>query len=150
MANIRDIRTRIVSIEKIQKIVRAMKMISAAKLARATHALQNARPYADKLEEVLSSVASGVSADSHPLIQPRDEVRKLDVVLFTSDRSMCGAFNSKLIKHAEQLIAQHRQHDVEVSLVPVGKRGREHFERRSMPMPAHFDGLGTIALAGAG
>ncbi len=105
MATLRDIRNRIGSVEKMQKIVTAMKMIAAARLARASQAIVAARPYAQKLEEALRSVASGVESDAHPLLEPRESVRRLEIVLITSDRGLCGAFNSNLIRCAEELIA---------------------------------------------
>ena len=97
MATLRDIRSRIVGVQKTQKIVSAMKMVAAAKLARAQSAIHSARPYADKLREVLASVADGADADAHPLLAVRDPVRKLDLVLFTSDRGLCGAFNANMM-----------------------------------------------------
>ncbi|MEE8558307.1 MAG: F0F1 ATP synthase subunit gamma, partial [Myxococcota bacterium] len=79
--NLRDIRKRIIGIEKTQKITRAMKMVSAAKLNRAINAIVSARPYADKIDQVLASVARGVDSDAHPLLVPRSPVRTLEVVV---------------------------------------------------------------------
>ena len=100
MASLRDIRARITGVEKMQKIVSAMKMVATAKLARAQLAIQQARPYAEKLRAVLASTSGGVSADEHPLLNPRDPVHKLDLVLLTSDRGLCGAYNSNVTRHA--------------------------------------------------
>ena len=86
MATTKDIRKRIGAVEKTQKLVSAMKMMSATKLARAQAAIQAARPYADKLALVLGSVASGVDADAHPLLEIREKVRRIDLVVLTSDR----------------------------------------------------------------
>lgn len=129
MASQKEIRTRISSVRKTQKITSAMKVVSAAKLSRAQHAITAARPYAVKLREVLASVSAGVDADAHPLLTPRDDVRRLDVLLFTSDRGLCGAFNTNVIKAAEELIAGRGDVD-EVSVLAVGRRGAEHMRKR--------------------
>jgi F-type H+-transporting ATPase subunit gamma len=130
VANLRDIRKRIVAIEKTQKITRAMKMVSAAKLARATNAVVAARPYADTIGRVLAAVAAGIETEAHPLLLQREEVRRLDVAVFTSDRGLCGAFNANIIKRAEQRIVA-RLPDLEaVSVVAVGRRGFDYFRRR--------------------
>ncbi len=146
MASQKEIRTRISSVQKTQKITRAMKVVSAAKLSRATHAITAARPYAVKLREVLASVSAGVDADAHPLLTPRDDVRRLDVLLVTSDRGLCGAFNANVIKAAEQIIAARS--DVECTVLAVGRRGAEHMARRR-PVLERWTNLGTPTPATA-
>ena len=131
--------------EKTQKITRAMKMISAAKLVRAQAAIVSARPYAEKMRAVLASVASGAESDLHPLLTPRDPPRRLDVVLFTSDRGLCGAYNANLIKRAERLIVQRKPSLEAVSILPVGRKGAEYFSRRAYgEVPRSWEGLKTI------
>lgn len=150
MATLRDIRTRIGSVKKTQKITSAMKMVSTAKLARATHAMRAARPYAEKIREVLAAVASGVETDAHPLLSARGKVRRLDVVLFTSDRGLCGAYNANLIKHAQRLIAARRPELESVAIVPVGRKGGDYFRRHSQgQIPSAWSGLGTVTPAPA-
>ena len=127
MATLRDIRTRIAGVEKTQKIVSAMKMVAAAKLARAQAAIHRARPYADTLRKVLASVSAGVDADAHPLLVQRDPVRKLDVVLLTSNRGLCGAFNANMVKEANALIALREADTESISLIPIGRKGAERF-----------------------
>jgi F-type H+-transporting ATPase subunit gamma len=134
-ANFREIKKRIDSIAKTQKIVRAMKMVSAAKLARATRAIESARPYAEKMRSVLGSVAGGVETDVHPLLTPREKVRNLEVVIFASDRGLCGAYNANLCKHADALIAERRGELERVTLVSVGRKSGDYFRRRSYVMP---------------
>jgi F-type H+-transporting ATPase subunit gamma len=131
--DLRDIRKRIGSIVKTQKITRAMKMVSAAKFNRATNAVLAARPYAAKIREVLAAVSSGLDPEVHPLLVARDPVRRLEVVVFTSDRGLCGSFNASIIKRAEALIARRRPELEAVTVVAVGKRGFDYFRR-------HFDG----------
>jgi F-type H+-transporting ATPase subunit gamma len=127
---LRDIRKRIIAVKKTQKITRAMKMVSAAKFARAARAIEAARPYAEKLHEVLASVASGVDPDAHVLIQPRLPVRKLDVIVFTSDRGLCGAYNTAIARHAERMIAQRRPELERVSILAVGRKAGDAARRR--------------------
>jgi F-type H+-transporting ATPase subunit gamma len=141
VAALKEIRNRINSVKKTRKITSAMKVVSAAKLARAQRALQAARPFASKLREVLASVSSGVDADAHPLLARRERVLRLDVVLFTSDRGLCGAFNSNMIKRAEQLIAERRPALEQVSVVPIGRRGGDYFRRRRYVFPYERSGI---------
>ncbi|MCP4007161.1 MAG: ATP synthase F1 subunit gamma [bacterium] len=128
MGSLRDIRSRITAVQKTQKIVKAMKMVAAAKLARATSAINAARPYAEKLRDVLGSVASGLESDIHPMLMDR-EVRKLDLVLFTSDRGLCGAFNSNMIKRGQAVIDARAGEVDEISVIAIGRRGAEHYAR---------------------
>jgi F-type H+-transporting ATPase subunit gamma len=131
MATLRDIRSRITGVRKTQKITRAMKMVSAAKFARAARAIQSARPYAKKLAEVLGSVASGVDPDAHPLLQPRP-VRKLDVIVFSSDRGLCGAYNTNIARFTERLIVQRRPELERVCVLAVGRKGGDAVRRRRL------------------
>jgi F-type H+-transporting ATPase subunit gamma len=148
MATLRDIRKRITAVRKTQKITRAMKMVSAAKFARAARNIALARPYAEKLSEVLASVASGVDPDAHPLIQPRTPVRKLDVVLFTGDRGLCGAYNANIVRFAERLIVQRRRELEQVCVIAVGRKGGDAARRRKLgELPRQWQGLGTGSLA---
>ena len=145
MATQKEIRTRIASVQKTQKITSAMKVVSAAKLARAQQAIAAARPYAEKLREVLGSVASGVEADAHPLLVRREPVRRLDVVLFTSDRGLCGGFNANAIRCAERHVAERGESLEEVRVVPVGRRGADWFRRRGHEFVARYEGMATPA-----
>ncbi|MFN0159553.1 MAG: ATP synthase F1 subunit gamma [Bacteroidota bacterium] len=104
MATLREIRNRIVGVKKTQKITRAMKMVAAARLRRAQAAMFAARPYARKMAELLGSLAGSEALRQHPLVSPR-EVRSVAIVVVTSDRGLCGAFNSNLIKATLNLIA---------------------------------------------
>jgi F-type H+-transporting ATPase subunit gamma len=108
-----------------------MKMVSAARLNRATNAVFSARPYAIKMHEVLASVSSGVDSDAHPLLVSRTPVRRIDIVVFTSDRGLCGAFNANMIKRAEALIVRRSPELEGVCIVPVGRKGLEYFRRRA-------------------
>jgi F-type H+-transporting ATPase subunit gamma len=141
MARIREIRARVVAIKKTQKITSAMKMISAARLARAQQAAEASRAYGRKLSEVFASVASGIESDAHPLLARREGARKLDIVLFTSDRGLCGAFNTNLIKAAHAVIAARKSEFTSLSVICVGRRGRDHARRRRLESPRAWTGI---------
>jgi len=128
MATLKAIRKRIGSVRNTQQITKAMKMVSAAKLRRAQEAAVRARPYAEKMTELLKNVSSRVSSEAHPLLRVR-ELKKIQLVLFTSDRGLCGGYNTNLIRAAEAFMRQHAG-DKEIELTLVGRRGTDHFRRR--------------------
>jgi F-type H+-transporting ATPase subunit gamma len=128
MATLKAIRKRISSVRNTQQITKAMKMVSAAKLRRAQEAAVAARPYAEKMTELLKNVAARVSGEAHPLLQVREE-KKIDLVLFTSDRGLCGGYNTNLIRAAETFVRQHAG-ATEIELILVGRKGGDYFRRR--------------------
>lgn len=131
MPGLRDIKRRIKSVKNTKKTTRAMKMVSAAKLRRAQEEIWAARPYARKMMEVLSSLAARTRPEAHPLLVKR-EVKRVELLIITSDRGMCGGFNSNIIKKAEGFIEENRGLDVTLNL--IGRRVRDHFRRRGMVM----------------
>jgi F-type H+-transporting ATPase subunit gamma len=128
MATLKAIRKRISSVRNTQQITKAMKMVSAAKLRRAQEAAVEARPYAEKMAELLKNVSSRVSSEAHPLLRSREE-KKIHLVLFTSDRGLCGGYNANLIRAAEAFVRQHAA-GKEVELTLVGRKGADYFRRR--------------------
>lgn len=128
MATLKAIRRRVASVRNIQQITKAMKMVSAARLRRAQESALAARPYAEKLETVLQNLASQSATLSHPLLEPREE-KVVDLLLITSDRGLCGGFNSNLIRIAEAFIRERSERKVTLSF--VGRRGLDYFKRRS-------------------
>ena len=127
MATLKAIRKRISSVRNTQQITKAMKMVSAAKLRRAQEAAVAARPYAEKMTELLKNVAARVSSSAHPLLHAREE-RKVLLVLFTSDRGLCGGYNANLVRAAEAFIRQNSGKEIELAL--VGRKGADYFRRR--------------------
>ena len=128
MANLLDIRRRIKSVKNTQQITKAMKMVSAAKLKRAQNRVVNARPFANKMTEVLGSLAAQIPEDfHHPLLDARGDERYL-VVLVTADKGLCGAFNTNLTKAAQVFLRENA--DKKVELLTVGRKGRDFFRRR--------------------
>ena len=134
MANVRDIRRRIRSAKNIQQITRAMKFVSAARLRRAQERVIAARPYARQMLEVLKSLSARVPVESHPLLAQREQVNKIELVVITADRGMCGAYNTNIIRSALEFLSGHPD---QVELNIIGKRGRDFFRRR--PYPVHSE-----------
>jgi F-type H+-transporting ATPase subunit gamma len=129
MANLLDIRRRIKSVKNTQQITKAMKMVSASKLRRAQERVINARPFAQKMSEVLADLSSQTSEDfQHPLLDQRGDERYL-VVLVTADKGLCGAFNANLIKAAQVFIRENPGKEIE--FLAVGRKGRDFFRRRA-------------------
>ncbi len=130
MGSLRDIRRRIGSVKNTRQITRAMKLVAGAKLRRATDAAMAAKPYQRTLTRVLGRVVRGVGDVEHPLLTVPDNDSDVIVVLMTSDRGLCGGFNSQLCRHvqkaADLLIAEGKK----VSFVCYGKKGAQHFRNR--------------------
>ncbi len=124
MANLKDIRRRVASVKNTQKITRAMKMVSAAKLRRAQQAMVELRPYADKHRELLESVVGQLGSDeaAHPLLETRSEVKKIAIFALSSDRGMCGGFNAQVQKFVARLSAENADKGIEVTVAPLGRR----------------------------
>jgi F-type H+-transporting ATPase subunit gamma len=127
MANVRDIRRRIRSAKNIQQITRAMKFVSAARLRRAQDRVIAARPYARQMVAVLNSLATRVPEQAHPLLAVRGD-EKIELVVISADRGLCGAYNTNIIRRALEFLDEHS--DRKVSLNILGKRARDFFRRR--------------------
>jgi F-type H+-transporting ATPase subunit gamma len=139
MANLLDIRRRIKSVKNTQQITRAMKMVSAAKLKRAQDRATMARPFATKMTEVLTELASHTDEDfSHPLLNRRGDERYL-LVLITADKGLAGAFNANLIKAAQAFISENTGKQIE--MVAIGRKGRDFFRRRGINIVEDHVGL---------
>jgi len=145
VANLKAIRKRISSVKSTQKITRAMKMVAGARLARAQQRILALRPYAVKTGEMLREVTvalaeSGSSEAEHPLLARRPEKRALLLVV-TSDRGLCGAFNANILRATERLMREKEALGIDVSLAIIGRKGREYFQRRSVPIHHAFTGV---------
>lgn len=145
MANLRAIRKRISSVKSTQQITRAMKMVSAAKLRRAQDGINAARPYARKMREVVTAVAGRAGSDAHPLLTAR-EAKKLAILVVTSDRGLCGSFNAGLSRAVYGFLNEHRGAYEEITLFMVGRKGRDFFRRREIPIRKEYLGvLGSVS-----
>ena len=138
MASQRDIRRRIQSSKNIKQITRAMQFVAASKLKRAQEATLAARPYAEKLDEVLADLASVLSGEDHPLLVRREQGKRL-IVLITTDRGLAGALNTNTIRFAAQQITETGG---DLAVVTVGRKGRDAMRRARVPLEAHFEGFG--------
>ncbi|NLC58041.1 MAG: ATP synthase F1 subunit gamma [Armatimonadetes bacterium] len=135
MAGLRDIRQRIRIVRNIQKITSAMQMVAAARLKRAQDRVGAARPYAEKMAEVMSNLSRATTDISHPLLETRDPQR-LAVVVVTADRGLCGSYNTNIIRQAVQLLRAHAE--LEAVVLPVGNRGPASFRRLGYTVGATF------------
>ena len=135
MPSLLDIRRRIRSVKNTQQLTKAMKTVSAAKLRRAQERVFSARPYAEQLKRVLGNLTSRVEEISHPLLVVRPEERILFVVV-TADRGLCGAFNSNILRSASTFLREHAAQNVTVAA--AGRKGRDFFKRRGVPMRAEY------------
>jgi F-type H+-transporting ATPase subunit gamma len=143
MPNLKALRKRIATVQSTQQITKAMKMVAAAKLRRAQEAAERARPYADKLAEMLAAVAAEAGSEAHPLLARREE-RRIDVVVITSDRGLCGGYNANLVRQAASLLDRS---DQEVSALAVGRKALEALRRRGTTLLSDRTGLAQIAPA---
>ncbi len=150
MANVLDIRRRIRSVKSTQQITRAMKMVAAARLRRAQERVVNARPYANQMLALLGSVAARTEQRAHPLLAERP-VEKVLLVLVTADRGLCGAFNANLIRAAQSNLRQvAAETDRQVTLITVGRKGRDFFRKYPVAMIAeHVNLFGRLEFSHA-
>ena len=158
MANLKEVRIRISSVQSTQQITKAMKMVSAAKLKRATNAIVQLRPYATKLKEILGNLSASLEGSSSPYIQER-EPNKVLVVVVSSNRGLAGAFNMNVIKTANNLIAEKYSEQLKngnVSIVAIGKKAQDFYEKRNynvignnseVYMALNFDNVSKITDA---
>jgi F-type H+-transporting ATPase subunit gamma len=138
VASQRDIRRRIQSSKNIKQITRAMQFVAASKLKRAQEATLASRPYAEKLDEVLADLAIVLGGEDHPLLVRRETGKRL-IVLITTDRGLAGALNTNTIRFAAQHITQTPG---DLTVVTVGRKGRDAMRRARVPLEAHFAGFG--------
>jgi len=133
MANLKEVRIRIASVQSTQQITKAMKMVSAAKLKRATNAIIQLRPYATKLKEILGNLSASLEGSSSPFIQER-EPNKVLIIVVSSNRGLAGAFNMNVIKATNNLIANKYSEQYKngnVSIVAIGKKSQDFYEKRN-------------------
>ena len=127
-----DIRRRIRSVKSTQQLTKAMKMVAAAKLRRAQERMMAARPYSAALRQVLASISARVDMDKHPLLAQREQENKVLLLVVTADRGLCGAFNTNVLRAAQNAIADKRWE--EVHLIPIGRKANDFFKRRPIPI----------------
>lgn len=140
MATLRDLRKRIKAVKNTEKITKAMKMVAASKLRRAQMAILAARPYAVRMNEVLEHLVSTGDLDAHPLLAFR-KPRRVQLVVMTSNRGLCGSFNANIIRSAERFLRENAETYDEIRIATIGRKAREHFTRRGFELDATYDGV---------
>ena len=138
MPNVLDIRRRIRSVKNTQQITRAMKMVAAARLRKAQERVVNARPYANQMLALLASLTARVEQRVHPLLQERP-IKNILLVLVSGDKGLAGAFNTNLIRAAQNFVTEH--HDQKISMIAVGRKGRDFYRKRGMTMIGDYAGI---------
>ena len=144
MASLRDIRSRIGSVQNTQQITRAMKMVAAAKLRKAQERIFSARPYAFKIREMIGHLRAGLDVSTHPLFEEREEVGGALLIVVTSDRGLAGAFNANLLKVAEATIAERFQTQRDagtLKILAVGRKAHEYFGKRGFNLVGDYQGV---------
>ena len=139
MASLLDMRRRIKSVKNTQQITKAMKMVAAAKLKRAQDRVTAARPFAQKMSEILGSLSAKISDEfSHPLLDERGDERYL-IVHVSADKGLCGGFNTNINKVAQNFIVENQSKEIE--MIAVGRKGRDFFKRRGVNITEEYVGL---------
>lgn len=145
MAALKDIKRKVAAVQKTKQITKAMNMVAASKFKSAQVRMENFRPYAAEFMSVLNSLALRVDSHSHPLLAVRD-AKKLRVICMTSDRGLCGGFNSNVIKTTERFVKAKVSEGHEVVIVPIGRKSRDHFRRKISVMYDRTDVFGKFDM----
>ena len=140
MPSLQSLRRKIAAFKNTQKITKAMKMVAAAKLKRSQDRILAARPYAHKMRGVLSNLSQRVNRTSHPLLQKR-EGKKIEVLVVTSDRGLCGGFNGNIVRKSSEFVRQCEAQGLSVNLSLIGRKGRDYFRRRSWTIRQEWTGI---------
>lgn len=142
MATLRDIKRKIDAVRKTSQITKAMNMVAASKLRGAQQNMEKFHPYASKFKEVMERLSAGVEdAKQYELLTPREEVKKIELILVTADRGLCGSFNTNLIVTAERFLKAKVSEGYQVSLTAVGRKGGDYFKRRTFELRKRLAGF---------
>lgn len=136
----RDIKRQIKSTQNTKQITRAMEMVAAANLRRAQQSAEASRPYAEKLKEVIGSIAAGTKGVKHPMLQDR-EIKRTGYLVVTSDRGLAGGLNTNLLRKVAAEIRERHKSTDEYSILVIGRKGRDYFKRRGMPVIEELTGI---------
>ena len=159
MPSLKAIKTRIASVKNTQKITRAMKLVAAAKMKRAVDAAVQSRPYSDEVTAVLTSLMARLGSSDHPLLAPHDEVKNAVIIVLSSDRGLCGGFNSQLLRKVDGWLFDNLSIDerfANVEAMVYGKNARDHLVRRDLAKvgrvhidlhPSQFNDLSAKLIA---
>jgi F-type H+-transporting ATPase subunit gamma len=145
VASLKDIKRKVSAVQKTKQITRAMNMVAASKFKSAQLKMENFRPYASKFMDVLNSLALRVESISHPLLAVR-EPKRIRIICMTSDRGLCGGFNTNLIKATERFLRDKKAEGKEISLISVGRKGRDHFRKKANIIAQRVDLLNKFDM----
>ncbi len=145
-ASLKEIKRQSVAVDKTRQITRAMNMVAASKLKSAQLKMENFRPYADKLMGVFGSLAGRAESTTSPLLAVR-EPRRVRVIMMTSDRGLCAGFNTNIIKKVQNFIKEKNAEGLEVSLITIGKKGRDSFRKRETIVDEYVERLGSFDMS---
>jgi len=149
MPSLKDVQDKIVGVKKTAQITSAMNMVASAKLRGAQDKMENFEPYANKFNEAMSNLSGGANTDSFPLMEVRDEVKSVELVVCTSDRGLCGSFNSNIIKLAMQKMQAYEAEGKEVSFLCVGKKGNQALKKTGKVRAQYLDIMGDFQMFNA-
>ena len=141
MPSLKDVQNKITAVKKTKQITKAMNMVATSRLRGAQANMENFRPYAGKFAEVLGSLAEKSGEEANPLLVPREEVKKIHVVLCTSDRGLCGGFNVNLIEKADTFLKEHAGDDIEFCFTNFGRRGRDWCRKSDLAIEEEHLGI---------
>ena len=148
MATLKEVQTKIGGVKKTSQITSAMNMVAAAKLRGAQQKMEDFRSYAEKFNQAMSSLSGNMESGQFPLMEVRD-IQTVELVIVTSDRGLCGSFNSNILKQAEKLIREYEADGKKVTLVCVGKKGNAYFKKTGKVRIAFNDIMGTFQMYNA-
>jgi F-type H+-transporting ATPase subunit gamma len=146
MATLKEVQIKIGAVKKTQQITKAMNMVAASRLRGAQQRMDAFRPYAGKFAEVLGSLAEKAGEEASPLLIPKEEIKKIHVILCTSDRGLCGGFNINLINTAEGFLKEKQAQQVDVTFTNFGRRGRDWCKKNKLEIANEYIGIldGTV------
>jgi len=134
MATLRDIQRRITSVKKTAQITKAMQMVAAARLRKMQEALDNTRPYAEKMDQVVQQLVKAAGETVNPLMEERPGPRKLEMVLVSTDRGLCGGLNTNLFRQAQAFVRENQEQYESIDLNLIGQKAADYFKRRPIPI----------------
>jgi len=148
MPGLKDVKDKIAGVKKTSQITKAMNMVASAKLRGAQDKMVSFRPYAEKFAEAMSQLSGGIEAGNLPLMEVRD-TKKIEIVVVTSDRGLCGSFNAHIVGTAKKIKQQYEAEGKEVSLVTVGKKATRAFRKTGQIRSSYNDIMGTFQMFNA-
>lgn len=148
MPSLKEVKTKIEGVKKTSQITKAMNMVAAAKLRGAQEKMEAFRPYTSKFNETMSNLSGGANVDAFPLMEVR-ESKKVELIVVTSDRGLCGSYNANTIKLVTKKMAEYESQGIEVSLVCVGKKGYQSFKKTGKVRKSYLDIMATFQMFNA-